>query len=87
MKLATWVAISAPMAPTNTSAKRRTPNRKTRVATPRRQPLRARMLTPGSMASDRKNETTTRNSRVWRRENSQRPTKVAMNPSQKTTIA
>ena len=57
------------------------------MATPRRQPRRARKLTPGSMARDRKNETAIRNSSVWRREKSHRPTRVAMKPSQKMVMA
>ena len=87
MKLATWRAMSAPMAPTKSSDTRRIPNRKTAVATPRRQPRRARKLTPGSMANDRNSEMARRNSSVCRRENSHRPTSVAMKPSQNTTTA
>ncbi len=87
MKLATWRAMSAPMAPTKSSDTRRIPNRKTTVATPRRQPRRARKLTPGSMANDRNSEIAMRNRRVCRRENSHRPTSVAMKPSQNTTTA
>ena len=63
------------------------PNRNTAVATPRRQPRRARKLTPGSMARERNSETTIRNSRVWRREKSHRPTSVAKKPSQNTMTA
>ena len=87
MKFATCPPIRAPTAPTNSRPTSSRPNRNSAVATPLRQPFRASMLTPGSMARERNRETTIRNSSVCSRENSQRATSVTMNPTQNSTTA
>ena len=64
-----------------------TPNRISAVAVPRRQPRRARRLTPGSMASDRNTEIASRTKSPLSLPQKKRTARAARKPPQKTTTA
>src|SRR4029079_3954549 len=66
---------------------RNTPTRIMIVAVPRRHPRAASRLTPGSIASDRKNETSNKMNRADRLLHTERVTMVTMKPSQKMAVA
>src|SRR4051795_1730002 len=66
---------------------RNTPTRIMIVAVPRRHPRAARRLTPGSIASDRKNDTSNRMNSAERLLHTDRVTIVTMKPSQKMAVA
>src|SRR3954447_15797472 len=64
-----------------------TPTRIMIVAVPRRQPRAASRLTPGSIANDRKNDTSNRMNNADRLLHTDRVTIVTMKPSQKMAVA
>ena len=75
---------SVPMATTNTRNMANTPNRSSAVAVPRRQPRRARRLTPGSRASDRNTEMARRTKSPFSLPQKKRTARAARNPPQNT---
>ena len=74
---ATWVPTSVPTAPAKIRNAISTPNRIRIVARPRRQPRAASRLTPGSIASDRKTDTSNSTSSDDNRWNTWRPVMVS----------
>src|SRR3954451_17754259 len=66
---------------------RNTPTRIMIVAVPRRQPRAASRLTPGSIANDRKNDTSNKMNNADRLLHTDRLTIVTMKPSQKMAVA
>src|SRR4051794_11072746 len=75
------------MAATNVTKAANTPTRIRIVAEPRRHPRAASRLTPGSIASDRKNDTSNRMNSADRLLHTERVTIVTMKPSQKMAVA
>src|SRR3954451_1314038 len=75
------------MAATNVTKAANTPTRIRMVAEPRRHPRAASRLTPGSIASARKNDTSNKMNSADRLLHTERVTIVRMKPSQKMAVA